>query len=53
MSHYTSGPPIANSLVQNDTDFGVLKPTLHASGYDGQFVSSTGSFSDSFSGTCH
>jgi len=52
-SHYSSGPPIANSLVQNDTDFGVLELTLHSGSYDFRFVSATGSFSDAGSGVCH
>jgi hypothetical protein len=53
VSHYASGSPIANSLVQNDTSFGVLKLTLHPGSYDWQFVPATGSFSDSGSRACH
>ncbi|MBL8297399.1 MAG: pre-peptidase C-terminal domain-containing protein [Rhodanobacteraceae bacterium] len=37
----------------NDDSHGVLKLTLTATGYSGEFVRSTGSFSDTFSGNCH
>src|SRR5207248_590648 len=53
VSHYTSGSPIANSVVQNDTSFGVLKLTLHPGSYDWQFMPATGNFSDSGSRACH
>jgi hypothetical protein len=53
VSHYASGPPIANSLVQNDSSFGVLKLTLHPGSFDWQFMPATGSFSDSGSRACH
>jgi hypothetical protein len=52
-SHYTSGTPIANSVVQNDTSFGVLKLTLHPGSYDWQFVPVAGNFTDSGSRACH
>jgi hypothetical protein len=52
-SHYTSGTPIANSVVQNDTSFGVLKLTLHPGSYDWQFVPAAGNFTDSGSRACH
>ena len=53
-SHYSSGSPIANSVVRNSTTFGVLKLTLHPSSYDFQFVPVPGgTFTDSGSGTCH
>jgi len=52
-SHYTSGAPIANSQVQNDNTFGVLKLTLHAGSYEWKFVPVAGkTFSDSGSTTC-
>jgi len=52
-SHYTFGTPIANSVVRDNTSFGVLKLTLHASSYDWQFVPVAGaSFTDAGSGTC-
>ncbi len=37
----------------NANSHGVLKLTLTATGYTGEFVRSTGSFTDSFSGSCH
>ena len=53
-SHYFVGTPIANSEVNNDDTFGVLKLTLHATSYDWQFVPVAGStFTDSGTGTCH
>jgi hypothetical protein len=46
--------PIANSVAQNDNTFGVLKLTLHPTGYDWQFVPVAGqTFTDSGSGVCH
>ena len=49
-----TGTPRANSEVfQNDT-FGVLKLTLHPTGYDWQFVPVVGkTFTDSGSAACH
>lgn len=42
------------SEVRNDDAFGVLKLTLHPSGYDWQFIPEAGkTFTDSGSGTCH
>jgi Calcineurin-like phosphoesterase len=53
-SHYTWGTIRANSEVRNNTTFGILKLTLHANGYDWQFIPIAGStFTDSGSGTCH
>jgi len=53
-SHYTFSAPIANSEVRDNTSFGVLKLTLHASSYDWQFVPVKGaSFTDSGSTACH
>jgi chitodextrinase len=50
---YSFGSPIANSEVRNNTTPGVLKLTLHSSGYDWQFVPVQGaSFTDSGSGSC-
>jgi hypothetical protein len=44
----------ANSEVHQADTFGVLKLTLHASGYDWEFVPEAGkSFQDSGSGSCH
>jgi acid phosphatase type 7 len=44
----------SNSEVRQADTFGVLKLTLHASGYDWEFVPEAGkTFKDSGSGTCH
>lgn len=37
----------------NANSYGVLKLTLTATGYTGEFMRSTGTFTDSFSGSCH
>jgi hypothetical protein len=53
-SHRSFATPQPNSEVRNADTFGVLKLTLHSSGYDWEFVPQTGkSFHDSGSGTCH
>ncbi|MEJ7802272.1 MAG: metallophosphoesterase [Candidatus Limnocylindria bacterium] len=47
------GQPIAGSVVRNATTHGVLKVTLNAGSYSGQFVPIAGqTFTDSFSGSC-
>ncbi|MGB8647757.1 MAG: metallophosphoesterase [Anaerolineae bacterium] len=50
-------PPVliaSNSEVRNNTSWGVLKLTLHAAGYDWQFISINPQESvDSGSGVCH
>jgi hypothetical protein len=52
-SHYKSGRPIANSQVQNDTTFGVLKLRLHRRSYDWKFVRAAGRrFRDSGTTRC-
>jgi len=53
-SHYAIIPtPIANSEVQNDDTYGVLKLSLHASSYDWEFVPvAGGAFTDTGSDTC-
>ena len=49
-----SGGVMANSLVRNNSTYGVLKLTLHPSSYDFAFIPIAGqSFTDSGSGTCH
>ena len=49
-----SGGVMTNSLVRNNSSYGVLKLTLQPSGYDFTFVPIAGqSFSDSGSGSCH
>ncbi|MFL5761147.1 MAG: metallophosphoesterase family protein, partial [Thermomicrobiales bacterium] len=53
-SHYPFGSVQANSQVRNNTTYGILKLTLHASGYDWQFLPvAGGSFTDAGSGACH
>ena len=53
-SHELLSTPVANSEVSNDTTFGVLKLTLHASSYDWQFAPVPGgTFTDSGSASCH
>jgi hypothetical protein len=52
-SHHSIATPIANSEVQNDDTFGVLKLTLHATSYEWEFVPEAGgAFSDSGSASC-
>jgi hypothetical protein len=54
-NHDRFGPNVApNSEVRNSDTFGVLKLTLHPSGYDWKFLPEAGhTFTDSGSGTCH
>ena len=53
-SHRRMGVVQPNSEVRNDDTFGVLKLTLHATGYDWEFVPENGkTFSDKGSGVCH
>ena len=53
-SHRTFGSIKPNSEIHQADTFGVLKLTLHASGYDWEFVSEAGkTFHDSGSGSCH
>ena len=48
------GPIKANSEVRNNEAFGVLKLTLHPTGYDWVFISQEGKqFTDSGSTQCH
>lgn len=42
-----------NSLVRQNTTFGVLKLTLHAASYDWQFIPVSGSFTDTGTASCH
>lgn len=42
-----------NSLVRASVAHGVLRFTLHQTGYDWRFISTTGEFSDSGAGACH
>jgi acid phosphatase type 7 len=55
-SHYTFpvGVPAANSQIQNDTTFGVLRLALHPTSYDWSFLPQAGkSFTDAGSRSCH
>jgi hypothetical protein len=53
-SHRSFGTPKPHSEVRNAETFGVLKVTLHSSGYDWEFVPQAGkNFHDSGIGTCH
>ena len=48
------GAPLANTEVQNDQTYGVLKLTLYATGYDWKFIPVAGkTFTDAGSGICH
>jgi hypothetical protein len=53
-SHYSFGTIQANSEARNSDTYGVLKFTLHANGYDWQFVPEAGkTYADSGTGSCH
>ena len=54
-SHYGFGRRVdRESEVRNDTDYGVLKLTLHADSYDWEFIPvAGGTFRDNGSGKCH
>ena len=54
-SHYDGFMPVLpHSEVRNGDTFGVLRLTLHPTGYDWQFVPESGkTFTDAGSGTCH
>jgi hypothetical protein len=54
INHYNFGTILSTSQVRNSSTFGVLKLTLHTSGYDWQFVPVAGStFTDGGSTECH
>jgi hypothetical protein len=53
-SLYAAGTRQSNSLVFDNTTYGVLKLTLHATGYDYAFVPAAGGHTiESGSGSCH
>jgi len=53
-SHGNFDTVAANSEVRNNTTYGVLKLTLHPTGYDWQFIPiASQTFTDSGSGSCH
>ena len=48
------GAAISNSVVRDNGSFGVLKMTLHATGYEWEFIPAAGySFKDSGTAACH
>ena len=48
------GPPLPNSEARDDKTFGVLKLTLHPTGYEWEFVPTAGAtFTDRGTGRCH
>ena len=52
-SHYTFGPPIANSEVRNGDTNGLLKLTLHNGSYSWEFIPEPGkAFTDSGNSPC-
>src|SRR5687767_3220883 len=55
-SHYNGfiTPNLPNSEVRNGDTYGILRLTLHPTGYDWKFIPETGkTFTDAGSGTCH
>jgi hypothetical protein len=53
-SHYTWGSVKANSQMRNNDTFGILRLTLHPTGYDFAFIPEAGrTFRDAGSGSCH
>lgn len=53
-NHYQFGAALPASEVRDSSTYGVLKVTLHATGYDWQFIPIAGStFTDSGSTDCH
>jgi hypothetical protein len=51
--HDPRGTPIANSEVLSNSDFGVIKMTLHATSYDWEFIPvAGGTFRDAGSASC-
>jgi hypothetical protein len=57
VNHTSFNSPAANTVVRNNTTYGVLKLTLHPTSFDWQFVRETasgnGTFTDSGSQNCH
>ena len=53
-AHHGLATPLPTSVVRNDTTFGILKLTLHATTYDWTFLPIAGStFTDSGTGSVH
>src|SRR5439155_1132477 len=52
--HFSVGTALANTEVQEDQTYGVLKLTLSSTGYEWKFIPIAGkTFTDAGSGTCH
>ena len=51
--NYSFGATRPNSEVRYNATPGVLKFTLYADHYDWQFIPTSGSFTDTGSGSCH
>jgi uncharacterized protein YjdB len=51
--NYTFGTTLANSEVRYNATPGVIKLTLYGDHYDWQYIPTSGSFTDSGSGSCH
>jgi chitodextrinase len=53
-SLYSFGPAEPNSQVRDNSTFGILKMTLHPTGYDWRFEpANPGTFTDTGTGDCH
>ncbi|HUC20085.1 MAG TPA: metallophosphoesterase, partial [Candidatus Polarisedimenticolaceae bacterium] len=51
-NHYAFGAIKVNSLAHNNTNYGVLKMTLHSASYDWQFIAEGGGIADSGTAAC-
>lgn len=51
--NYTFGTPVPNSEIRYNATPGVIKLTLYQDHYDWQYIPTSGSFTDSGSGSCH
>ena len=49
----SASPSASPAPVVNYRGFGYLRMVLHQTGYDAQFIASSGAVKDTFSGTCH
>jgi hypothetical protein len=52
-SLYNFGNINANSEVRYRSTYGILALTLHSAGYDWKYIPTSGTFTDSGTGTCH
>jgi hypothetical protein len=53
ISHYAFTGTSSNRVAGNDTDYGVLRLDLSATGYAFRFIPTSGSYNDSGTGSCH